>query len=84
MKKEVLASELNLGDKVSLGDWAFSSATVVQIDDGVVHLVRPFVHIEDFVCAGNKVLNYLGTELVKIAVDDSRTVVLLEEGRPLK
>ena len=76
-------SELQLGDKISLGDWPYGTATVHEIRDGVVHALRVYVHTSDVKYTGG-VIAYIGTEEVKLSVDDSRKVIFLEHGPKLR
>lgn len=73
MTIKLTAKDLVLGDKVNLlpGE-PYGWATVVQITDEEVHMVRPYVHIGDFTYTGG-VLNYLGNETVKVWAKSDRT-----------
>ena len=76
-------AELRLGDEVDLGLESYGTATVVKIKDGVVELIRPFIHIGEFSYTGG-VLNYIGTETVKLFVDSTRRIRLVQRGPVLK
>lgn len=78
-KECIAASELKLGDRVRLNEASYADATVKQIDENVVHLIRPYIHHEDFSYTGG-VICYIGTEDVVISRSDARTVVFLEKG----
>lgn len=67
MNEMVKGSQLGLGDRVRLGDWPHSTATVVQITPDEIRLIRPYVHTGDSY-SGNQVLWYLGVEDFKVSI----------------
>ena len=75
--KMVKISELQLADVVRLGEYPYSYATVEQIKDGIVHLIRPYIHTADFSCTSG-VITYIGHEHVKHFQNSENTVILLE------
>ena len=78
----VKAEFLNLGDRIQLFEGAYSTATVVKINETTVTTVRPYIHIGDFEYIGHKVLHYTGIETCDIP--KSILVTLLEKGPELK
>ncbi len=66
------ASELVLGDQVDLLGGPYGWATVVNITDDEVHMIRPYIHIGDFEYTGG-VLHYTGHETVKVYRESDRT-----------
>lgn len=67
MNEMVKGSQLGLGDQVQLG-WPYGTATVVQIKDDEIRLIRPYVHTSDVRYSGNQVLWYLGIEDFKVSI----------------
>jgi hypothetical protein len=73
----VKASQLKLADKVQLFDGGYGTATVQQITEDTVTLVRPYIQTADFSCTVG-VITYIGLEDVKLYIGDTREVELLE------
>lgn len=68
------AKELRLRDVVRYADDrmpAWGTMVVSQITADEVHFFRPYAITSDFAYTGG-VIPYIGTETVKIALDDSR------------
>lgn len=77
MKSSIKASELQLGDVVSLfPNSPFSTAIVKQIKDGYATLFRPYGTTADFSYTGG-VITYIGIEEYEVVMDD-RTITLYE------
>ena len=84
-------NELRLADIVELNDqpdgsgaWrGYNAATVENIDNEWVHLLRPYVHTGDFSHTGG-VSTYIGFEQVKLPVSDLFRQVILIQRKELK
>lgn len=77
----VTRKDLQIGDIVRLfgGDGPYMDATVYQVENGNVHVVRPYVHAADFICTSG-VITYLGEEKFSLPADN--TAIMLLESRP--
>ena len=68
---ELKAVDLVLGDRIRLMESPYGWATVVEITGDTVKMVRPYVHVGDTEFGGvddkRYVLNYLGTEAVRVS-----------------
>lgn len=76
------ASDLQIGDIVRTSPdvpGPYRDATVFQIKDGRVHLVRPYIHTADFIYTGG-VITYVGQE--EYTIDGDADVELLERRPP--
>lgn len=69
---DVPARDLVLGDVVKVMEGAWGWATVVRIEEDVVHLFRPYVHVGDFSYTGG-VLHYIGSETFSLIRDSGRS-----------
>lgn len=77
---DILPADLQLGDRVRAFDGDYDTATVVRIDDVLVYLFRPFVHVPGVVYASSdavSVFPYIGTETFPLYRDSNRPVRLL-------
>lgn len=77
---EVSLDKLALGDLVKLGDYPYDWATVVYLDDEVVKVYRPYVHVSPFSYGsgnGSKLIPYLGHEEVTMRRADTRKVTAI-------
>lgn len=83
MGTKITASELQLADKVSLGDSPYMSATVKQIREETVVLWRPYVACSEVAYAGNQVILTIGIETVELWKGDRRPLELLERVKSL-
>jgi len=68
--------DINLGDTVRLNLPEYGTATVFNVTEDEVHLVRPYIHLADFSYTGG-VMHYTGTEIVKLWRDSDRTLTVL-------
>ena len=73
---KVKIKDLRLGDRISLFDGAYGSATVCNVKADIVEVIRPYIHTADFTYTGG-VITYIGQELVKLWIGDTREVVML-------
>ena len=73
----IKARELQLGDKVQCYEGAYSTATVRQIEDGIVYLVRPYTHTSDYETSGGLTC-YVGIEEFTVYHDSDREWILLD------
>lgn len=77
----VRRADLEIGDVIRLkGIEGYNDATVYNVADGKVYLVRPYVHCADFICSSG-VITYLGEEKFNIPAD-SEAVTLLSSRDP--
>lgn len=73
--------DLEIGDIIRLpGIEGYNDATVYQVKDGQVYVVRPYVHTADFICTSG-VITYLGQEEFSMPAD-STAVQLLSSRHP--
>jgi len=76
----VKQSELKPADRVlvGLGPYPFTGpyncATVTKIVDGIIHLVRPYVHIDE-----QTGIDYVGVERWTMFQNSERTIIRFEE-----
>lgn len=81
MSQTVRYVDLAIGDIIRLpGIEGYKDATVYNIENGYVHVVRPYVHCADFTYTGG-VITYLGDEKFSIPAD-SAAVELLSSQDP--
>ena len=61
--------DVKLGAVVSLTSWkeAYNHSTIKNVEDGYVHLFRPYVHTADFSYAGG-IICYVGIEEYKVPI----------------
>ena len=78
-EQKVTGRELRLRDRVRTHTGPYSTATVVKIEDSMVHMVRPYIHTSDFETTAG-VIPYIGWENYVIWMDSE--VTLLERGKP--
>lgn len=74
---KIAYKDLQIGDVVSMGNWEYSSATVKQIKNNVVHFFRPYVQTSDFEHTGG-VTCFVGVEEYTVYQDSDRTIELLK------
>lgn len=82
-------SNIGLGDVVSFG-WTdgYNEGTVCQTHkDGTVDVFRPYIHANDFSCAGThegslSIITYIGSETVK-SINPER-LTLVRKGGPIR
>jgi hypothetical protein len=82
--REVTIKELQIGDTIRVGlnaDHGYHDCTVYNVEHGTVYVVRPYVHVSDFVTSGG-VITYLGEEKFSMSVDSSAMVRLLSRRDP--
>lgn len=73
---KVKISELQLADVISMEmSEGYDTATVEQITEDNVKVIRPYVHTADFSCTSG-VITYLGWETINLCYFD-REVILL-------
>lgn len=81
MAQTVRFADLAIGDVVRLtGIEGYNDATVYNVEDGRVYLVRPYVQCADFTCSAG-VITYLGQEKFNVPAD-SVAVTLLSSHDP--
>lgn len=76
--KEVLVSELELGDVVELSVSPYGTATVCNVTENEVEYFRPYTHHEDFTYTGG-IICYVGIEKFKEYRHSDKTIKLLEK-----
>lgn len=81
--ESVTPRELRLGDTVKLSLAGYATGTVFQITSDEVHIVRPYIHTNDFSYTGG-VLWYTGVEIVKLWLGSASPVAVVERGRELR
>jgi hypothetical protein len=69
----VTQRQLEPGDQISIGMGGYSTATVTKIEDGIIHLVRPYVHIDS-----QTGIDYIGVEHWTMFQDSDRTITKFE------
>lgn len=69
----VTQRELKAGDQVTIGHGPYTTATVTKVVDGLVHLVRPYVHIDE-----QTGIDYIGVENWTMFQDSPRTIERFE------
>jgi len=74
---EVFIRDINLGDTVRLSLPEYGTATVFNVTEDEVHLVRPYIHLADSTSYTGGVMHYTGTEIVKLWRDSDRTLTVL-------
>lgn len=76
--KIVVPAELQIGDVVRLQgmDCGYGDCTVVQIEEGWATLKRLYIHLGEFTYTGG-VLNFIGTETIKVPVNQHIEYVYL-------
>lgn len=80
MSQTVRYADLEIGDIIRLaGIEGYHDCTVYNVENGNVHLVRPYVHTADFLHTGG-VITYLGEE--KFSVPANGDAVELLASRP--
>lgn len=78
---KIKRSELQIGDIVRLRDDAegYNDATVYDVKNKSIHVVRPYVHTADFLTTAG-VITYIGQEDFVLYADD--TLITLLARRP--
>ena len=76
MPEMILPKDAQLGDTggCPVGG-AYSDATIVKIEDGFLHLFRPYVQLADFTM-GRRVIHYIGFENFVVSVDSPNKMEL--------
>lgn len=69
----VTQRDLLAGDQVSIGMGSYSTATVTKVQDGIIYLVRPYVHIDS-----QTGIDYIGVENWTMFQDSDRTITKFE------
>jgi hypothetical protein len=66
--------QLEVGDTVSIGMGGYSTATVTKIREGLIYLVRPYVHLD-----AQTGIDYIGVENWTMTQDSQRTITKFVE-----
>lgn len=69
----VTQRQLQAGDQISIGMGGYSTATVTKIQDGIIYMVRPYVHIDS-----QTGIDYIGVENWTMFQDSDRTITKFE------
>lgn len=70
----VTQRDLQPGDKISIGMGGYNTATVTKISEGLVYLVRPYVHLDE-----QTGIDYIGVENWTMVHDSDRTITKFVE-----
>jgi hypothetical protein len=81
--RNVVASELKVGDVIDLYDGPFSTAIVKMIGNNLVHFYRPYGTHADFTCTSG-VICYMGLEEFTVMRDGTSTYKLWRHADHLK
>lgn len=73
MKTEVLARDLQPGDRLDMGFYPYGSATVTRVDNEYVYLLRPYVHFDR-----DTDISYIGTENMTLWRKSERSYTRIE------
>jgi len=79
----MMASELKLGDVVNTGTQRFSCATVVEVGESGIRLIRPYVVTADLVYTSGIPWS-IGVEDFKLISGDRMMEVLYRETKEFK
>lgn len=77
---KVKIGSLNIGDIVSLGDWAFSHAIVKNKTEKIITLFRPYMDRPTFSFTSGAIM-LTGHETLNYAVDSNTELELLEKSK---